>query len=136
MTSITLWRWVTLISFFFLLALILSWNTLIAPPERAMVVPILLFQALPLMFPLRGILHGRAYTHAWTSFLALYYFFIGVGDAYSDDTDRLYGLMMIAASVGLFVGAMFYARFKGKSEQAERAQSDRSSDSDSGTDNS
>lgn len=124
MKSITLWRWVTLISFFFLLALILSWNTLIAPPDRAMVAPVLLFQALPLMFPLRGLLHGRAYTHAWTSFLALYYFFIGVGDAYSGGTDRLYGLLMVAGSIGLFVGAMLYARFQGKAEQAAKSSSE------------
>lgn len=126
MQSPLLWRWVSLVSYFSLLTLVLLWNTLLSPPAPAMVAPTLLFQGLPLMFPLRGLLHGRAYTHAWTSFLALYYFFIGVGDAYSDDVDQVYGAIMVAGSVGLFFGCMLYARFQGRADQRriEQAETD------------
>ena len=92
-----------------------------------MVAPTLIFQGLPLMFPLRGLLHGRAYTYAWTSFLALYYFFIGVGDAYSDNVDRLYGIIMVVASVGLFLGCMLYARYQGRADQAQALNNERES---------
>lgn len=118
MDKIVVFRWLTLSAYFPLLALILIWNTLISPSTDTPMVVVLGLQALPLLFPLRGLLHGRAYTHAWTSFLALYYFFIGVGDAWSDPEDRIYGILMVVLSVELFTSAMLYARFKGRQDKA------------------
>lgn len=110
-------RWLSLCSYFGLLTLVVSWNTLINPSQHYPTGMILLLTALPLLFPLWGILHGKAYTHAWVSFLSMYYFFLGVGDAYSDPEDRIYGLLMVVLSVALFFGSMYYARFKGREEK-------------------
>ena len=111
-------RWLSLFCYFGLLILVVSWNTLISPSQHYPIGMILLLTALPLLFPLWGMLYGKAYTHAWVSFLAMYYFFLGVGDAYSDPQDQIYGLLMIVLSVGLFFGSMYYARFKGRAEKA------------------
>ncbi len=110
-------RWLSLCSYFGLLVLVVSWNTLIKPSQHYPTGMILLLTALPLLFPLWGMLNGKAYTHAWVSFLSMYYFFLGVGDAYSDPEDRVYGVLMIVLSVALFFGSMYYARFKGREEK-------------------
>ena len=110
-------RWISLSCYFGLLILVTSWNTLISPSQHYPIGMILLFTIVPLLLPLWGILNGKAYTHAWVSFLAMYYFFLGVGDAYSDPQDRIYGVLMIGLSVGLFLGSMYYARFKGREEK-------------------
>jgi len=112
-------RWLSLSCYFGLLVLVISWNTLINPSQHYPTGMILLLTALPLLFPLWGMLNGKAYTHAWVSFLAMYYFLLGVGDAYSDPQDQIYGLLMVGLSVGLFFGCMYYARFKGREEKSK-----------------
>ncbi len=107
-------RWSSLLSYLGLLVLVLAWNTLISPSQRYPTGMILLATALPLLFPLRGMLYGKAYTHAWVSFLALYYFMLGVGDAWSDPQDRPYGIAMVVLSSNLFICSMFYARYRGR----------------------
>ena len=93
-----------------LLVLILAWNTVVAPSQRYPVALILIVLLVPMLVPLRGLLHGRRYTHAWSSMLSLAYFVIGVGDAYSDPIDRLYGWLMIVFSLAWFTGAVLYVK--------------------------
>lgn len=63
----------------------------------------------PLLFPLRGLLQAKRYTHAWASFLFLFYYIVA--------TDIWVRGAIPAASVifllttGLFLGAALYARF-------------------------
>lgn len=119
----TVYRWLTLSGYLSLLALILVWNTVIAPPDWFPVAGILIVLLVPLLFPLRGLLHGRRYTYAWSSMLSLAYFIIGVSDAYSDPVDRLYGWLMIASSLLWFTGAVLYVKTgkKLKNESADDA---------------
>ena len=78
MQPINLFRWITLAGYFGLILFIFTWLLWIKPlPAHEISIKILLGIG-PLMFPLRGILHGRAYTHAWSMYLALFYFVIGV----------------------------------------------------------
>ena len=63
------------------------------------------------MFPLKGILHGRPYTYAWASYLALFYFVIGIWYASAAET-LLFGIMIAILSLMFFIGTVFYARFK------------------------
>lgn len=65
----------------------------------------------PLMFPLRGLLHGKAYTFGWATFLALFYLVLGILNAANTET-RLIGALEILFSVLFFTGAMFFARWK------------------------
>ena len=67
---------------------------------------VLLVLVVPLLFPLRGLLHGRKYTFAWSCFLALLYFTHGVMEAYSDDITRPLGLLEIMFSSLWFLAAM------------------------------
>ncbi len=65
----------------------------------------------PLLFPLRGLLHGRPYTHAWSGFMALVYFVIGIGVAAGEKTLPL-GIAITTTATLWFFGALFYVRWK------------------------
>ena len=104
-------RWGTLVGYFGLMILLLNWYTWISPPllvPRAMLLIVLL---VPLLFPMRGLLHARAYTHAWTSFLALGYFALGIDIVYTSPADRLLGVLQIVFSVLLFFGCVYFPRY-------------------------
>lgn len=111
-----IFRLMALISYFALMTHLLLWNIWLGPSNYFPVAMTLIVMVVPLLFPLRGILHGRAYTHAWTGFLALLYFIHGIGDFVVNPPERIYSGIEIALSLTLFVGCAFYARITGKSE--------------------
>jgi uncharacterized membrane protein len=103
-------RVVTLTSYFALLALQPVWHAWLAPPVRFPVALALLITTLPLLFPLRGLLHARRYTHAWTPYLVLAYFTHGVVEAWANAAQRPFALAEIVFSVLLFAGALVWLR--------------------------
>lgn len=121
MNTSRLWRWTALSGFLGLIGWITVWNSLVSPPDSRLVAPLLIVLLSPLLVGLRGMLHRRRYTHGWVGMLALFYFVLGVGDAYADPVDRPYGLVLIALSVMLFAGAIGYiksgARIKTQGER-------------------
>ncbi len=111
-------RWLTLASYFALLGLMMLWQTVLAPPSQVPISIVLLILVGPLLLPLRGLLHGRPYTHAWTCFLVLLYFIHGVVEAYSNPPERLYAGLEIVLSTLLYIGAVLYARYRGRQLKA------------------
>jgi uncharacterized membrane protein len=95
-----------------LIALILlcaAWEAWLAPlrPGGSWLV----LKALPLLAPLFGILHGRRYTHQWTSLLSLAYFMEGTVRAMSESGVRRWlALAEIALALVLFAATVAYAR--------------------------
>ncbi|HHO58957.1 MAG TPA: DUF2069 domain-containing protein, partial [Thiotrichales bacterium] len=75
---IQLSRWTTLVGYFSLMAGFYLWHLWLHPLEKHLISIILLLQLGPLMFPLFGLLKGKVYTHAWSMYLAIYYFIVGV----------------------------------------------------------
>lgn len=114
MNIIKLTQLLALSGYFGLLGLILVWQIWLAPSQHVPTSIVLILLAVPLLFPLRGLLHGRPYTYAWSSFLALFYFILGVGEAYSSIETRYLGLLEVLFSLMLFVGCILYARLKGR----------------------
>ena len=105
-------RAITLIGYFGLLALIVNWFTWIAPPERVPRSLVLAALAIPLLFPLRGIIHARRYTHQWIGFLSMLYFIIGVDIGYNHrGTEQWLGVSMVVLSLLLTIGSSMYARY-------------------------
>ena len=71
----------------------------------------LMLKALPLLVPLRGLLHGRRYTFQWTSMLALAYFTEGIVRAWADAAPaRAVAIVEVVLSLVLFVSAVWFAR--------------------------
>ena len=105
-------RVLTLIGYFGLLALIVNWFTWLAPPVRVPRSLVLATLAVPLLFPLRGIIHARRYTHQWIGFLSMLYFIVGVDVWYNHlGKEQLLGMSMVVLSMLLMVGSSMYARY-------------------------
>lgn len=119
MNIIVFSRWLTLVSYFALLILLMLWQTVLAPPQALPISIVLVLLVGPLLFPLRGLLYGRPYTHAWTSFLVLIYFIHGIVEAWSNPGVRLYAGLEILFSVLLYTGALLYARYRGRQLKAQ-----------------
>ncbi len=97
------------VSLIALLMLCLAWELWLAPlrPGGSMLV----LKALPLLLPLRGILHGRRYTHQWTSLLVLLYLAEGATRSLSDQgAGQLLAMAETALALLLFAGCLGHAR--------------------------
>ncbi len=107
---ILIWRLVVLISYFGLFGLLLLWFTWLEPPHQVPIALVLILLVGPLLFPLRGLLYGRLYTHSWTSFLALFYFTVGVFHAAGPMARPWLAWLDIGLSGSLFLGTILYVR--------------------------
>ncbi|MBK7544066.1 MAG: DUF2069 domain-containing protein [Candidatus Competibacteraceae bacterium] len=104
------WHAVTLVGYFGLFALLLLWFAWLEPSKRVPVSLVLVLLVGPLLLPLRGLLYGRPYTCAWSSFLALFYFSAGVFSAAGPMRRPWLAWLEIGFSLLLFWGAVFYVR--------------------------
>ncbi len=77
-------------------------------------IPLLL--AVPLLFPLPGLWRNRRYTFKWVGFPVLFYFAIGTSEAFANDDLRLYGVLTLVFSIGLFLAAVYHSRYLALSE--------------------
>lgn len=96
-----------------LIALSMAWELWLAPlrPGGSWVV----LKALPLLLPLRGMLHGRRRAFQWTCFLALAYLAEGTVRAWSEPAPvRPLAAAELALAVALFLTSAFYARYAGR----------------------
>lgn len=97
------------ISLIALILLCLAWELWLAPlrPGGSM----LALKVLPLLLPLRGILHGRRYTHQWLSLMILLYVAEGLVRLMSDQgaSSILAAAEALLASL-LFIGCLGFAR--------------------------
>lgn len=93
-----------------LLLLCVAWELFLAPirPGGSW----LFLKALPLAFPLRGVLRGDVYTYQWASMLSLLYLMEGVVRAMSDPQPASAALaaVEIALSATFFLAAICYVR--------------------------
>ena len=126
MSKITLYRWVSLVGYFGLLLLILNWFTWIAPPVTFPRSLVLILLAVPLLIPLRGLLHGKRRTHQWVIFLSLAYFIGGVDVWYNQTGIKSYlGAAMTVFSIVLFVGCSGYGKHTGPPREPRKEKTAR-----------
>lgn len=110
-------EWMALIGFLSLVLFLILRTGWLSPPQEFPKSLALLLLVGPLMFPLRGMLHGRHYTYGWSMFMALLYFVIGVVYA-ANPANRWHGFLVIAFSSMWFFGCMLFLREKGKERKA------------------
>jgi uncharacterized membrane protein len=92
-----------------LIVLCLAWELWLAPlrPGGSLIA----LKALPLVFPLRGILRGERYTYQWASMLILAYFAEGVTRAWSErGASQFLASAEILLSIAFFAATVAYAR--------------------------
>jgi len=92
-----------------LIALCVAWELWLAPlrPGGSWLV----LKALPLLAPLFGILHGRRYTHQWSTLFIQAYLLEGLIRATSDSgMMQLLAIVEVALSLVFFFATLIYAR--------------------------
>lgn len=110
---------ITLLGYFGLIVGIYVWHMWINKTPDYAISIMLITQLGPLMFPLRGLLNSKAYTHAWSMYLAIFYFVIGVWYA-GADAEMLFGMYIIACSLVFFTGTLLYTRYAARASQTSR----------------
>lgn len=120
MKTVSLFRWLTLISYFGLMLTLLGWIILAPHSENFPTAAMLLLGVIPLLFPMRGLLYARPYTHAWTSFLMLFYFSHSVGEVYSADSFSIYPWLALLFSTVCFCAAIVYVKVQAKMRRASQ----------------
>jgi uncharacterized membrane protein len=113
MPKTKLYYTITLVGYLGLFILLMLWNAWLAPSEHFPRALVLIVLVGPLMLPLQGLLHGRPYTFSWSSYLALLYFALGVGELTRPD-ERYLAALQILFSLMMFVGAILYARHRAR----------------------
>jgi len=113
---------VAVTGYFGLIALILAWQGWLSPPKALPISVALFLLLVPLLFPLRGILYGKAYTFAWASFLSMIYFIHGIVEAYSTPEDRWLAILEVILSIAFYTGSMLYARYRGRELKASAGE--------------
>lgn len=98
-----------IVSLIALITLTLAWEGWLAPQKSGG--SALILKAVPLLFPLFGILHGKRYTYQWSSLMILLYFAEGVVRAWSDHgLSQHLAMVEVVLTVVYFISAIYYAR--------------------------
>lgn len=105
---------VTLVGYWGLVFLIPIWNLWWYPSEIFSNKVVALVWLTPLIFPMFGLLKGKAYTHAWSGFIAVIYICHGLSSLITEDGEYIpIALEIIFSSMFLF-GGMYFARWRGE----------------------
>lgn len=108
------YRLLTLICYPALLLWVILWHGWLAPSDTLSVWLKLSLWGIPLLLPLKGILQGNPYTHAWANFILMIYFLHSLTTLYTHPDERLFAAIELLLTTGAFIGATFYARFEGR----------------------
>jgi uncharacterized membrane protein len=101
-----------------LIALLLLWMLRLDPLPASVISPALLVLLGPLLLPLRGIIHGRRYTMAWSTMLIMLYFIHGIAAASSGGRAALLGGAEVALVLSYFGLAIRYVRLSNPARPA------------------
>lgn len=112
------WYIIALIGYFGLFGLLLLWFGWLEAPRQVPIALALILLVGPLLLPLRGLLHGRSYTYAWTSLLALFYFMVGAFNASGPMGRPWLAWLEISCSILLFIGSIFFVRTQARARRA------------------
>lgn len=118
MKAITSSYLLTLFSLLGLVVTIIVWNGWFTTDQqmpRSLEIAIF---CIPLLFFLRGILYGKRGTHVALMVVAFFYFLVGVWHVI-EPSERVYGIIIIVLSFGLYLGGYFFAKNHDKIAQAK-----------------
>jgi len=102
-----------LTGYFSLLIYMPLWLLVISPNGLSTTTNLLLF-TLPLLFPLKGLLHANPYTYAWSNFIVLIYFLHSLTTLWVLPEDRLWAALELIFATTMFFGCSYYAKYRGQ----------------------
>ncbi|MEZ8988719.1 DUF2069 domain-containing protein [Vibrio breoganii] len=109
-----LWLRVAQTGHFALLAWVILWHSLISPPLEFSPWFLTIAWALPLLFPIKGILQQKPYTFAWANFVLLLYFLHSLTLVYVDEGERMLAIVEVLLTSIAFIGNTLYSRLRGR----------------------
>jgi uncharacterized membrane protein len=101
-------------SYLGLLAWVALWQVFLSPHPHINPLTAAIAWCIPLLFPLRGILSGKAYTHAWANFVLMLYFLHSLTIIYVDNGERWLAVIELLLTICAFVGNILYSRNRGR----------------------
>ena len=108
------YRYLALCSHIALLVWVGLWQGILSPHEHINVWWLTVIWCLPLCLPLKGMMAGKPYTHAWANFILMLYFLHALTTLYCYPNEvYLVAVELCLASLS-FVGNTCFARAKGR----------------------
>jgi len=107
-------RKLALFGYFSLLIFMPLWLLVLSPSESLSALTTFLLFILPLLFPMKGILQGNPFTHAWANFIVLIYFLHALTTLWVLPSDRIWALLELIFASTMFLGCSYYAKYKGQ----------------------
>jgi len=104
----------TLIGYWGLVILIPVWNLWWYPSPIFSNKVVTVFWLIPLLFPMLGLIRGKAYTHAWSGFIAVIYVCHGLGSLITSFDEILPILLELLLSCLFLFGGMYFAKWRGE----------------------
>lgn len=108
------YRRLALFSYLSLVVWVVLWHSVIAPHSQINPLGLTVAWLIPLLFPLPGILRGKAYTHAWANFILMFYFLHALTMIWVDEGERFLALVELIIVSAAFAGNTLYAKFRGQ----------------------
>lgn len=99
---------------FALLAFVCAWHSVISPPAEFSALVLTLVWAVPLLFPIKGILQAKPYTFAWSNFVLLLYFLHSLTLIYVDEGERWLAVVELLLVSITFTANLFFTRLRGR----------------------
>lgn len=99
-----------------LIAWVALWHGVISPHPHVNPVGITVAWLIPLLFPLKGILVGKAYTHAWANFILMFYFLHALTLLWVDAGERWLAAIELVLTSFSFVCNVYFAKRKGQEQ--------------------
>ncbi|PSW09785.1 DUF2069 domain-containing protein [Photobacterium sanctipauli] len=90
------------------------WQSTISPHPHLNNLVIAGMWILPLLFPLKGILEGKPYTHAWANFILMFYFLHALTILWVDEGERWLAIVELGLTTCAFVANILFARMRGR----------------------
>ncbi|WP_117235177.1 DUF2069 domain-containing protein [Vibrio maerlii] len=97
-----------------LLVWVVLWQYTLSPHEQFNPSTLAIVWAIPLLFPLPGILIGKPYTHAWANFVLMLYYLHGFTILYISPDERWLAGIELLLTTTAFISNILYTRFRGR----------------------
>ncbi|MEJ2762866.1 DUF2069 domain-containing protein [Photobacterium sp. MCCC 1A19761] len=90
------------------------WQSVISPHPHLNNLVVAGMWVLPMLLPLKGILEGKPYTHAWANFILMFYFLHALTILWIDDGERLLAFIELGITTSAFIANILFARQRGR----------------------
>ena len=104
----------TLTSYLGLIILIPVWNLWWFPSEIFSNTVLTVVWLIPLAFPLTGLLKGKAYTHAWSGFIAVIYICHALTSLITNKNEIIPIFLELTLSTIFLFASMYFAKWRGE----------------------